>query len=138
MVKKEYTHKRDNLWSLAHRYSLPEQCYMTDFDSIEYRYENGEIVIKAIIEYKMFEGKFGFRETLKKIKETKSLTSQLQVYRLAASILKCKSYFIGYIIKVNEITQRELLDKVYIYDLISYKYLGVKSFDEYKEFIIRL
>jgi len=44
--------KRDLAVSEWHRANLPRWCYVTDVDFLEYRFEKGEIVLKAILEVK--------------------------------------------------------------------------------------
>jgi len=44
--------QRDLAVSEWHRENLPRWCYVTDVDFLEYRFESGELVLKAILEVK--------------------------------------------------------------------------------------
>jgi|SRR3989344_9458973 len=43
---------RDLIFNKWHRENLERHCYVTDVDFLEYRFENDEIVLKAIFEVK--------------------------------------------------------------------------------------
>ncbi|MBS3152267.1 hypothetical protein J4230_02555 [Candidatus Woesearchaeota archaeon] len=43
---------RDLIFNEWHRKNLLPSCYVTDVDFLEYRYSNGELILKAILEVK--------------------------------------------------------------------------------------
>ena len=44
--------ERDLAVNEWHRENLPRWCYVTDVDFLEYRFEKGELVLKAVLEVK--------------------------------------------------------------------------------------